>query len=306
MSRPEHSTAEEALTAAVGMRAQVVLDRMPAALEDEYDAVHQLRTAVRRLRSLLAVFRSRFLDDEVTDLRHRLSTLGDVLGEVRDLEVRAELAGSVLAELRASSDDDPAAEISATLIDAVLEERATAHAAFVEWWESHGESLTTALQSWVEDPPLDPTLAEESAKPFLRDAIRSEVRRARTMADRLEVGLLEGPDDRTLADAHRLRKAGRRLRYIADAFTQPPAEVLGKKARRAGKHGSRLQTVLGDHRDALLLGGHARRLAETTSTPEAGADFRTFADVAEARAATALADLPQALKKLRTAATAIG
>lgn len=302
MSCPEHSTAEETLTAAVGLRAQVVLDRVPAAVEDQHDAVHQLRTAVRRLRSLLAVFRSHFLAEEVTDLRHRLSTLGDVLGEPRDLEVAAELAGSVLEELRAGRDDEPVAEVSATLFDAVLEDRATAHATFVAWWEDHGEELTRVLEGWTEDAPVDPALTEEAAKPFLKDAVRSEVARARTMADRLEVGLLEGPDDRTLADAHRLRKAGRRLRYIAEAFTQPPAEVLGKKARRAGKRGSRLQTVLGDHRDALLLGGRARRLAVEASTPGAADDFRAFAAVAEARASSALADLPQAMTKLRSAA----
>lgn len=306
MSRPEHRTAQEVLTVAVGLRAQVVLDRLPAAVEDQYDAVHQLRTAVRRLRSLLAAFRSRFLGDEVTDLRHRLSTFGDILGEARDLEVAAELAGSVLEELRTSGDDEPVEEIPATLIDAILEERAKAHAAFVAWWEEHGEDLTTALEHWAEDAPVDPALAEESAKPFLKDAVRSEITRARTMADRLEVGLLDGPDDRTLADAHRLRKAGRRLRYIAEAFTQPPAEVLGKKARRAAKRGSRLQTVLGDHRDALLLGAHARRLAAEASTPRAAGDFRAFADAAEARAASALADLPQAMKKLRSAALPTG
>lgn len=306
MSRPEHSTAQEALTAAVGLRAQVVLDRVPAAVEDQYDAVHQLRTAVRRLRSLLAVFRAHFLADEVTDLRHRLSTFGDVLGEARDLEVAAELAGSVLEELRAGRDDEPVTEVSATLVDAVLEERTAAHAAFIAWWEEHGEDLTTRLQHWAEGAPVDPGLAEEPAKPFLKDALRSEVARARTMADRLEVGLLEGPDDRTLADAHRLRKAGRRLRYIAEAFTQPPAEVLGKKAHRAAKRGSRLQTVLGDHRDALLLGGRARRLAAEAHPPRAADDFRAFADVAEARASTALADLPQAMAKLRSAGPPAG
>ncbi|WP_344400196.1 CHAD domain-containing protein, partial [Promicromonospora sukumoe] len=67
-----------------------VHDGVPAALADEPDAVHRLRTSVRRLRNVLAAFK-RYLDrDAAAELRSRLKELGDVLGKARDLEVRAQ------------------------------------------------------------------------------------------------------------------------------------------------------------------------------------------------------------------------
>ena len=58
--------------------------------------------------------------------------------------------------------------------------------------------------------------------------------------------------------AHALRKAARRLRHTADAVTRPPAAVLGADAQELGELGSQLQSLLGDHRDALLLAEHVR------------------------------------------------
>src|SRR6478752_9532132 len=67
------------------------------------DAVHQARTRVRRLRSVLAVYKKAFEPQEARRLRERLKTLGDRLGAVRDREVRANALDDLLR-----TDDDPA------------------------------------------------------------------------------------------------------------------------------------------------------------------------------------------------------
>ncbi|HEV7185626.1 MAG TPA: CHAD domain-containing protein, partial [Leifsonia sp.] len=52
------------------------------------DAVHQARSRVRRLRSVLGVYHRAFDRAAATELRTRLRGLGQQLGEARDLEVR--------------------------------------------------------------------------------------------------------------------------------------------------------------------------------------------------------------------------
>ncbi|WP_159602058.1 isocitrate lyase/phosphoenolpyruvate mutase family protein [Agromyces humi] len=76
--------------------------RMPqlesAALADEPDGVHQLRTHVRRVRSVLAAFTPVFDAAPVVSLRRRYSELGAELGVVRDIEVRVQVAERALEE----------------------------------------------------------------------------------------------------------------------------------------------------------------------------------------------------------------
>ncbi|WP_157602450.1 CHAD domain-containing protein, partial [Promicromonospora kroppenstedtii] len=80
-NRPD--TAGELLSLAIGDLVRQIQDDVPRALADEPDAVHRLRTSVRRLRNVLAAFR-RYLDrDAAAALRSRLKEWGDVLGQAR-------------------------------------------------------------------------------------------------------------------------------------------------------------------------------------------------------------------------------
>ena len=68
----------------------------PAALADEPDAVHQMRTHVRRLRSVLAAYAPLFDAAVAEALRRRYGEFGRELGTVRDLEVRIGMAERAL------------------------------------------------------------------------------------------------------------------------------------------------------------------------------------------------------------------
>ena len=60
---------------------------------------------------------------------------------------------------------------------------------------------------------------------------------------------------------HAVRKAGRRLRYAAEAVTEEPVVLFGKRARALARGGEDLHDVLGDHRDEMLFAEHVRRVA---------------------------------------------
>ena len=57
---------------------------------------------------------------------------------------------------------------------------------------------------------------------------------------------------------HRARKAGKRARYAAEAA----APALGKKGSKLAKRASRLQTLLGEHQDAVVATELLRRIAD--------------------------------------------
>lgn len=260
------------VTLVVGDLVRRIEEGVPPALADEHDAVHRLRTSVRRLRNVLAGFRG-LLDPAATRAaRDRLAALGGMLGAARDREVRVEQLRSAAREAGLDAE-------AATWVEPLVVEHTEAHAAFAAWWDGvEGEELRRTLAAWTAAPPL----TDRAAVPAEEAAYRVVRRQATRTADaeRMAVGRLE--------EAHELRKAGRRLRHLADAVTAPPVPVLGKRARRLGRAGQQIQSVLGDHRDALLLADHLRAV---------GADVRLL-DVCHARAAAAERALPDALTEL--------
>lgn len=132
------SSAGEFLAAVVADHVRRVEQRVPAALVDEPDAVHRLRTAVRRLRNVLAVNKRLFDDEALTDLRRRLAELGDVLGPARDLEVRSADAAGLTADLGLAD------ALDERLLAGLRAEHAAAHAAFVRWCAGEDMAGTTA------------------------------------------------------------------------------------------------------------------------------------------------------------------
>ncbi len=275
------ATAGEMLTDIVGALASTIDERQAAALADEPDAVHQLRTSVRRLRNVLAAFSQYAEPSAVGGLRAQLAEYGDRLGEARDLEVRAEWCERLAAEVGLDS------VLRGRLVAPVLAAHADAHGAFVAWAASpEAQALTAALGAWA----TRPALAIGSARPahvVAREVLTAQVDRVRKRAD----DHASDPEA-----AHALRKAARRLRHTADAVTRPPAEVLGKDEAALGSIGSRIQSLLGDHRDALLLADYVRESLPDEPAPRAS--YLTVVDAAERTAAEALAAVPDVLQEL--------
>jgi CHAD domain-containing protein len=272
-------TAGEMLGAVLDDLARSVVDEQRAALDDDPDAVHQLRTAVRRLRNVLAAFGGLVDPATAGALRACLSAYGDRLGVVRDLEVRAADVQEAAAAVGLAS------EPTDRLLRDLRAGHAAAHAQLVAWCRSDdGAALAHELGR-----ASDVTIVDGAGRPA--ELVSGDVLLAQ--ADRVL-----GQSDDYLTDrdaAHAVRKAGRRLRHVADAVTKPPAAVLGDDARALGAGGGRIQRLLGDHRDAVLLAEHVRAVAGLDG------DRRLFGPLLEhagQRASTAMAGVPAALEEL--------
>lgn len=269
-----------------------VLTSEGAALADLPDGVHKHRTKVRRLRAVLAATRRLRDPGSSAALQLSLREWGRHLGEVRDAEVRAELAEAALSD--AGSEDERARD------RLVIEERAghdRLHARLVELHElPRTHRLADDLRRFGAAPGVIEPQAD--AAQALGELLRREARRVRSASGRI---------DGSLERYHDLRKAGRRLRYVASAVDAAAPGLFGETAVRLSKAGKRVHDILGDHRDLLMFAERLERAR--TRAVRAGEPAELYGGmlaVAVARAADRLAELERAAKRVRKAASALG
>jgi CHAD domain-containing protein len=236
----------------------------PLVRRDVPDSVHRMRVATRRLRSALATFRP-LLDPEVTDpLRDELKWLAGDLGEVRDTEVMHErLTALVAAEPVGAVRGGAAARVERALVHRYEDARVEAMRALRS---RRYHELLERLDALVTAPPWTES-ASDGAEVVLPARVRRDWKRlGRRMSAATEA---TDPAERA-ARMHEARKAAKRLRYAAE--TAVP--LHGKAARRLVKRAKRLQTVLGDHHDAVVTQAWLRDLADDAAAE--GEDTFTF------------------------------
>ena len=238
------------LQARLAEQVEVLKRRDVDVRRDTHEGVHQLRVAMRRLRSALATFRP-LVDRDVTDpLREELQWIAGLLGEARDAEVMGQrLAHTVAAQPVELILGGVSARIQHTLGTRYREGLATA----VKAMESARYlGLLAALDRLVADPPWTP-LAQQPAKDVLPGLLRRDWKRLRR-----SVAAVDAATDQPTRDAalHESRKAAKRLRYAAEA-ARP---VLGKDAKRLARAAKAAQTVLGEHHDSMVTRSLLRQL----------------------------------------------
>lgn len=259
-----------------------------AALTDEPDGLHQHRIAVRRLRSVLAVLRRIAPASETRALRAAMKEWGHLLGDARDAEVRADRAEGTLAECGV---DD--ADARRRLVG---DERAAYRHLHERVVEAHDSDAARARTQAVREAGLRLELDHDDArakKVFRRLLVREADRVARAARRS------DGSPERL----HDVRKASRRLRYLAEAVDRADADVLGADARRLGRAAKRVHKLLGEHRDDLLLAERARRMHRRAFTAqEDTGPYDAVTARADQRAEKHIRRVPKALKKVRKAA----
>lgn len=238
------------------------------ALRNEMDpkAVHQLRVAVRRLRSTLRNFGAAFdmcasatsagsVNGEptrpavaiaLTQVDRDLRWLAALLGPIRDSDILARRLSAELAELPAEQVLGP---VERRIFAELAAERSTAIQAWRDsWTDEQYRRIMTTLTSWLVEVPLDRQV-KINAERVLATAHRRLRRRMVGASD---------PED-----LHRARKSAKRLRYTADLLTGhvPNAKKLAKKAKR-------VQTLLGDHQDLVVEADFLRRLGAHAGTSD--------------------------------------
>jgi CHAD domain-containing protein len=203
---------------------QLRLDPAQPPAED----VHQARVATRRLRSDLKTFGAVLDPLWLRHVRSDLKWLGTALGELRDRDVLAE----------ALTDAPPA--IRQRLAVQRLE---TARQLADLLASARYVNLVDRLHAGSELLPLAPGAEREARRPAVDivpplvagrwRAMRGQVRRA---------GSNPGP-----AQLHRIRIKSKQLRYAAEVATP----IIGGPARRTASAAEHIQTVLGEHHDAV-------------------------------------------------------
>jgi CHAD domain-containing protein len=250
-TRPRRSSpAADVVLAYLRIHADRLRVLEPMARADEPDAVHQMRVAVRRLRATLRSFGQVIPRSDSGHLAAELRWLGRALGAARDAGV---LAGRLQASLRTVPPELLVGPVQARVRGHFAPRRAAARADLLEALDSpRYAALLAELERLTLDPPRGPQAAAP-ARQVLPAAVRDACRQARR---RIRRALDIPPGPARDAALHRTRRSARRARYAAEAAS--PA--LGKPARRFASRMKQVQSVLGEHQDAVLARRAAREL----------------------------------------------
>ena len=212
---------------------------------DDPEDVHQERVGARRLRSDLHTFAPLLQEEVVVPLRNELRWLGGNLGAIRDADVLLERL-----RVHAASLPQHDAAGAATVLRRLAHLRQKARTAMLEGLSTTRYiDLLDQLVAVATDPPFsaDPT---QPAKAVLRPLVARRWDQLASAARDLD----EVPSD---DDLHALRIRAKRCRYAAEAV----APVFGPRARELAKAVAGLQTVLGEHNDAVVAEAWLREAA---------------------------------------------
>jgi CHAD domain-containing protein len=227
----------------------------PLARADAPDAIHRMRTTIRRLRSVLAVYSRLFDTAAVSELRSELKRLGVELGRARDAEVRGARMAAELTDVA----PHPHADAEVRLVGGARRdyadglERARSYLLSARYYR-----LLDALDAFTTWPPV----TNKAAKPARGEIRRSLSKAVAAVAD--ETARVSDADNPEVA-LHEVRKAARRLRYAAEAIARaepvttvepavgsPAKPLKTKKARKLAQKRAKVVQAAAAKRSASL------------------------------------------------------
>jgi CHAD domain-containing protein len=244
------SPAREVVLAYLREQTKALESLDPMVRRDEPDSVHQMRVAIRRLRGTLRAFSQVIPRSGTERLSGELQWLGTLLGAARDSEV---LSGHLRRHLRETPAEQVIGPVQARVQGHFASAGAATRAELLAALDSERYfALLDELDRLTADPPAG-SAAGRPAKEVLPAAVGRAYRRARRRMRRAR----HAPPGQSRETAlHEARKAARRARYAGEAA----APVFGKNARRFSKRMKQVQSVLGDHQDAVIARQAAREL----------------------------------------------
>jgi inorganic triphosphatase YgiF len=237
-------TVEDALATILGSATRHWIDNEAAAVDArDSEGLHQLRVALRRIRSALNLFRPALPEASRKQWDGELKWLLSHLGTARDLDV---FVGETLPPLRDVRSQDPAL---AALREAAQRRRKEGHDELRATVDSHryadllfGFSIWTARRGWRQGAEFETLLIqrqpiEQLARVILRKRHRA-VLKAGTGFESLDA-----------EHRHKVRIAFKKLRYGLEFFDSLFPE---KDVRRFKKHAAAMQDLLGHMNDAVV------------------------------------------------------
>ncbi|BCI53971.1 hypothetical protein NIIDNTM18_32490 [Mycolicibacterium litorale] len=278
---------EDPVRRAVAEQVEQLVTWDRAVRADVEDSVHQMRVTTRKIRSLLQSAGGVFGISDDAWVLDELRQLAAVLGVARDAEVLAERYAAALDGL---PDDLVRGPVRDRLVEgAERRYRSGLRRSLIAMRSQRYFRLLDALEGLVAAEPPTPEPGEEPA----RTTIDSAYKRVRKAAKRAAAAAGTERDEAL----HRIRKGAKRLRYTA------AATGAGKVSERA----KAIQSLLGDHQDAVVSREHLIQQAEAAHA--AGEDTFTYgllyqleveaADRARAQLDDALGKLDKAVRKAK-------
>jgi inorganic triphosphatase YgiF len=257
------------------------LNEDPALAGDDVEGIHQLRVALRRLRSAFGLFRPA-LPPEAVVLNEDLRWMAGELGPARDWDV---FLGDVLAPLRKQGDGDADLNRFANVAVSCRARgygKARAAIGSPRWTDA-----TLRLGRWLAAEWHDPAgaLAGE-IEPFADAALQRRAKRLRKAG--------RGIPDLPLDQLHRVRILGKRLRYATEFFRDL---YKPRAVRRFAVALARLQEILGVLNDSDVGG---RLLDQAAAEAGASASEEWFKRASAMVEGWYAAQMHRELKQLET------
>jgi CHAD domain-containing protein len=231
------------------VRFEEVVRYRDAALDPErIDGVHDMRVAIRRLRSVIRDF------GEITDkfplknLRKRLKRLADSLGSVRDADVFI----TTLEKLSARDVDD---EVRKGIESIMTDRREAREAALKDLEQEISPEKILDLES-----RFDAALGESLKQRGLYQVGRIEDAAERIISKCRKEFLDQGEAiyyPHSIQRLHRMRISGKHLRYAVELFL----DVLGEGAEELADETKKMQGHLGDVHDCDVWTNQLRERA---------------------------------------------
>ncbi|MEV7606794.1 CYTH and CHAD domain-containing protein [Paenarthrobacter sp. NPDC089322] len=218
------------------------------------DAVHQMRSLTRRIRSVLHSYRKLFKASPVQELEAELKSLAKTLGRYRDVEVLHE-------RLRKGLDELPVKLVLGPLqaeLDERMKVRADTAMAAIRTRLNNPRyfRLLDDLEAFLDAPAIAPRgtgPARKTTAKLVRKATKRLAKRHETAA-RAAVG----PQRDTAF--HDVRKTAKKLRFAAAAVES----VHGKRAAKLADAAHDVQTVLGEHQDSAVARAELLKLGSAS------------------------------------------
>lgn len=244
------STALDLVLAGLAAHRDALVAYDPLARDDAPDAVHQMRVAARRLRSILTSYPQVLTPESVDPIAAELKLLGTVLGEARDLEVALETNELMLA--RESSPAD--------LYEALVEGERVRHERAVRAmrYALSTDRYLTLLDD-LDDLIADPTPgidADSPARDVAAEAVAASYRRLRRAQKALRGYDSWSPE--WVEALHTIRKRAKATRYTAESA----AAVRRSSFADVGDYAKKVQNHLGVFNDTAVNRAKLAAVAE--------------------------------------------
>lgn len=208
---------------------------------DDAESIHQLRVALRRMRTAFRMLGHVMPSGDITALRDDAGRIGAAFGRARDLDALIGLLSGEALRAACGAGLDP-------LVAEARRQRAKAFAAARAYIDSQEVTdFVLRAESFAAENPVLPLPAEQAAAGMLEWLHRRVLKRGRKLATQTD------------QERHRLRIALKDLRYGIDMLSG--LFKHGGRSERMARAAAALQDFLGAHNDAVTVAALARELA---------------------------------------------